>query len=110
MTKEKLKSVEALVREILESDENARNDDDYLYMAVLFEVAERKGDDLWEFPFPSLQLSMRKLGYPPFETVRRSRQKLQRKFPELRANKEVADQREDNEKVFREYAREEVCS
>lgn len=109
MTKQKLKSVEALVKEILESDEMARSDDDYLYLLVLSKVANKKGDNLWAFSFGYFQLSHRKLGYPPFETVRRSRQKIQRKFPELRANKKVADQREENEKVFREYAREEVC-
>lgn len=109
MTKEKLKSVETLVREILESDEMARSDDDYLYLLVLSKVANKKGDNLWAFSFGCFQLSHRKLGYPPFETVRRSRQKLQRKFPELRANKKVAEQRSDNETTYRQFVKEEVC-
>jgi hypothetical protein len=55
-------------------------------------------------------LNKKRLGFPPFETVRRSRQKLQRKFPELRANKEVAEQRADNETAYRQFVKEEVCS
>lgn len=109
MTKQKLKSTEALVKEILENDEKARNDDDYLYILVLLDVAGKKGDNLWAYSFAYFQLSHRKLGYPPFETVRRSRQKLQRKFPELRADKEVEEQRADNEETYRDFAREGVC-
>ncbi|MEE0981450.1 MAG: hypothetical protein U0K91_07175 [Acutalibacteraceae bacterium] len=110
MTKEKLKSTEALVKEILEVDEVARGNDNFLYLRVLFNVAKHKGYDLWEVSVPRFLMSSNFYGYPPFETVRRSRQKLQRKFPELRANKEVTEQRADNETAYRQFVREEVCS
>ena len=108
MTKEKLKSMEALVKEILEVDEESRNDDDYLYLKVCDCISFEKGCSLSLFDSRYFLMNKRKLGYPPFETVRRSRQKMQRAFPELRANKKVADFRKENEKAFREYAREEV--
>ena len=104
-----LKNTTALVKAILEEDERARNSDSFLYLQVLIRLGEGKGLDRVLHYVSIFLLHMKEYGYPPFETVRRSRQKLQRKFPELRANKEVTDQREDNEKVFREYAREEVC-
>ena len=108
MTKQKLKGVEALVKGILEQDERARSCDNYLYLRVCEYISHEVGHFLWQFEVPYFLLNMKELGYPPFETVRRSRQKIQRKFPELRANKEVTDQREDNEKIYREFIKEEV--
>ncbi len=108
MTKEKLKSVEALVKRFLEIDEETRCSDNYLYLRVCDHISLKIGQNLFRVDVPHFLLHMKEYGYPPFETVRRSRQKLQRKFPELRANKEVTDQREDNKKVFREFVKEEV--
>lgn len=105
MTKEKLESTETLVREILEVDEDARNSDNILYLRVLERIADKKQIHLYNFCVPYFFCNMKEYGFPPFETVRRSRQKIQRKFPELRANKEVADQREENEEVYREFAK-----
>ena len=109
MTKEKLKSMEALVKEILKADVRTRNDDDYLYLKVCDCISFEKGCSLALFDSRYFLMNRKKLGYPPFETVRRSRQKMQRTFPELRADKKVADFRKENEKAYREYAREEVC-
>lgn len=109
MTKEKLKSIEALVKGILEQDERARSCDNYLYLRVCEYISHEVGHFLWQFEVPYFLLNMKELGYPPFETVRRSRQKLQRKFPELRANKEVTDHREDNEIAYRHFVKEGAC-
>lgn len=46
MTKEKLKSTEALVKKILEDNEKARNSDNYLYLCVIDFIAAYKGIDL----------------------------------------------------------------
>jgi hypothetical protein len=105
---QKLKSIEALVKELLEADAETRNDDDYLYLKVCDCISFEKGCSLALFDSRYFLKNRKNLGFPPFETVRRSRQKIQRKFPELRANKEVTEQREDNEKVFREFIKEEV--
>ena len=109
MTKQKLKSTEALVKGILEQDEKARSSDNYLYLKVCEYISHEVGHFLRQFEVPYFLMNMKELGYPPFETVRRARQKLQRNFPELRANKEVAGQREENEQAFREFAKEGVC-
>lgn len=42
-------------------------------------------------------------GIPPFESVRRSRQRLQEKFPELRGSKEVEAGREENRQIVRDF-------
>ena len=106
MTKEKLKSMEALVKEILESDPTTRNDDDYLYTKVCDCISFENGCSLSLFDSRYFLMNRRRLGFPPFETVRRSRQKVQRAFPALRASKNVEKQRAVNEKIYKEYVQE----
>ena len=48
---------------------------------------------------------MKDYGFPGFETVRRSRQKLQATFPELAGDADVEGMRRVNEETFRDYAR-----
>ena len=108
MTKEKLKSTQALVQGILEKDIRARNSDSYLYLKVCEYISHEKGHFLWQFEVPYFLMNMKELGYPPFETVRRARQMLQRKFPKLCASEKVAEQRAENEEVYREFVRSEV--
>lgn len=110
MTMQKLKSIEALVKELLEADAETRNDDDYLYLKVCDCISFEKGCSLALFDSRYFLKNRKNLGFPPFETVRRSRQKMQRAYPELRANKKVAAHRAENEEAFREFAREGVCS
>ena len=43
--------------------------------------------------------------FPNVETVRRSRQKIQRQYPELRASQRVKALRAEQERAFRAYAR-----
>lgn len=43
--------------------------------------------------------------FPPFESVRRTRQKVQEKYPDLAASEEVEAGRELNETAYREFAR-----
>lgn len=101
-----LKNTAALVKGILETDVRARNSDSYLYLKVCEYISHEKGHFLWQFEVPYFLMNMKELGYPPFETVRRSRQYIQRKNPELSASKKVAEQRAENEEVFRQFARE----
>lgn len=48
---------------------------------------------------------MRDYKLPPFETIRRTRQKLQAENPELRANDEVDAYRRIEEEEYKAYAR-----
>lgn len=45
------------------------------------------------------------LNLPPFESVRRARQKIQRAHPELRSTPEVEEQKILNEEIVRDYAK-----
>lgn len=97
-----------LVKTLLTIDPQTRNSDSYLYLKVLEHTAIQKGIDLSKFPVPYFLTHMKEHGFPPFESVRRSRQKLQRAYPELKACKSVQEARAENEIEFRQYARSEV--
>lgn len=100
-----LKTISALVKAILQKDKPSRNSDSILYLKVLNEVCKEKGIDISGLTVPSLLLYGKQLGLPVFETVRRTRQKIQAEFPELSANVEVQEFRTANEIAYRDFAR-----
>lgn len=99
------KAVTKLVQHILETDERARNSDSFLYMKVLTTIGTEKGIDIHSMPITVFLLNLREFGFPPFESVRRARQKIQAKHPELAACDAVRAFRGENEEIYREYAR-----
>lgn len=99
-----LKNTTALVKSILETDVDSRNSDNSLYLKVLIEIAEEKGIDITCVSVVLYLSSLAGTVFPPFESVRRARQKLQRRYPELAASKEVREFRAENEEVYEEYA------
>ena len=99
-----LRTTSGLVTNILEHSPQARNSDSYLYLKVLETVAARDGVELHNVTVYDFLTKMYS-DFPGFETVRRSRQKVQEKNPELRACETVAEYRAENEKVFRSFAR-----
>jgi hypothetical protein len=82
-----------------------RNSDSYLYLKVIEQQAIDKGMSIQNISLPSFLENFRKWGFPCFETVRRTRQKLQAEFPELASTAKVAELRVDREEAFYEYAR-----
>lgn len=100
-----LKNTTALVKSILENSERCRNSDSFLYFKVVQILGAHNNVNIDEISVPLFMLNMKRLGFPPFESVRRARQKLQKRHPELTACKAVADQRSENEAMFREYAK-----
>ena len=103
-----LKNTTALVKSLLEQDKQCRNSDSVLYLKVLSAAAKQKGIDLEKMTVPHFLLNLHGAGLPGFETVRRTRQKIQQHHPELCACEAVEGFRMDNESAFREYARSEV--
>ena len=99
-----LKNTTALVKAILEQDKQCRNSDSFLYLKVLSAVAKQKGIDLEKMTVPYFLLNLHGAGLPPFESVRRARQKIQAAFPELAACEAVEGFRAENEAKFRAYA------
>lgn len=96
-----LKKVKSMVASILAENEKARNSDSFLYLKVL----ETVDKDILDMPVGEFLANMSVLNAPPFETVRRSRQMAQAKNPSLSACPKVAEYREANEEVYRQFAR-----
>lgn len=94
-----------LVKTILETAPQTRNSDSLLYLKVLEHIALQKGVDLQLLSVSAFLTSMNIFGFPCFETVRRTRQKIQREYPELAANKTVQEFRAENEQEYRGYAK-----
>ena len=103
-----LKTTTKLVKAILEEDEQARNSDSFLYFKVIKHEARQKGIDLRDLSVAAFLLGMNVYGFTKFETVRRTRQKIQATYPELAACEKVAGMRMIEETNFRQYARGEV--
>jgi hypothetical protein len=108
MTMLDLKNTTALVKSILEQDNQCRNSDSFLYLKVLSAAAKQKGIDLEKMTVPYFLLNLHGAGLPPFESVRRARQKIQVAYPHLAASKAVQDFRTENEAAYREFARSDI--
>lgn len=100
-----LKNTTALVKSILEQDKQCRNSDSFLYLKVLSAVAKQKGIDIEKMSVPYFLINLHGAGFPPFESVRRTRQKIQQHHPELAACEAVEGFRMENEAQYRAYAR-----
>lgn len=103
-----LKTTTALVKAILEQDKQCRNSDSFLYLKVLSVIGAQRGIDIEKMSIPYFLMNLHGAGFPGFETVRRTRQKIQQHHPELSACEAVEGYRAENEAEYREYARGEV--
>lgn len=99
-----LKTTTKLVKAILEADEQARNNDGYLYFKVLDVCGKRDGIDYIAMTIRDFLPCVNSLNVPNSETVRRTRQKIQAAFPELAACDEVEAMRAAQEYEYRAYA------
>ena len=93
-----------LVKEILTSDKQARNSDSYLYLKVIDHIAKQRGINLHLLSVPIFLLNGADMGFVGFETVRRTRQKIQQRHPELAACETVEGFRAANESEYRAFA------
>ena len=98
----KLNNMKALVKTILEEDAQTRNSDSFLY----FRLLERIDKAILTVPVHDFLLGMGLWGIPPFESVRRARQKVQRECPWLAACDKVKEYRAENEEAYVDFARE----
>ncbi len=92
-----LKTIEAKVKAILQKNEDARNDDMTLYLIVCNTYLKGAG----AMPFAEVMEQYKYLGLPSFESVGRTRRKLQAKYPELAGNARVRRLRAEGEKAYR---------
>ena len=105
MKVKELRQTTKLVKEVLERYSKARNSDDYLYVQVCELVCRQKHISLQGYSFTQFLLHRAENGFPPFESVRRARQKLQAEYPELCGEMDVEAQRELNREAYEDYAR-----
>lgn len=99
-----LKQTSKIVKSILTDDKRTRNSDSFLYLKVLQHYAEQTGKPVQEMSVQDFLLNMGNLGVPPFESVRRARQKAQRNHPELAANDHVTQKRREQECAYYAFA------
>lgn len=96
-----IKRTSDLVKEILEEYPDARNSDMLLYHHVCYKLNIKT----LGMPFGQVIMNLKALNLPPFESVRRSRQRVQQLYPELAGSDEVEAERILNESVVKSYAR-----
>ena len=97
-----LKTIEGKVRAVLQENEDARNDDMVLYLALCNLYLKDAGT----IPLAEIMTQHKELGLPSFESVGRTRRKLQEKHPELLGSTRVRRLRAKGEKAYRRYAKE----
>lgn len=104
----RLQDITTMVIKALKSHPKARNSDDYLYYVIYREILAGIGINIDSMSVSTMLLYRDKYSLPPFESMRRARQKAQVKYPELAALPEVEDARGYLEAEYREYAREAI--
>ena len=87
-----LKTIEKKVRAVLEKNEDARNDDMVLYLALCNACLKDAG----AMPLAEIMTQHKYLGLPSFEA----------QHPELAGSRPVQKMRATGEKAYRRYAKE----
>lgn len=95
----KLKNIERVVEKILEIREDARSNDDILYLYV----CEQVDGDVSLLTLEDFLTTRNKSPFPSFVSVTRARRKIFEKRPELKP-KEVTRLREEMEQIYMDYA------
>jgi hypothetical protein len=95
-----LLQVKAVVKFLLETEPNTRNNDGLLYVRV----CQCFNPSIDQFPFGVVMANQKQFNIPSAETVRRARQKLQAEFEHLKANKQVKEHRAVQEMKYKSFA------
>lgn len=104
MTIEKIESVAETVRDILELYPATRDNDNILYYYVLKTHADINCINIDIMPVIVFLFNMKEYGFPPFETVRRARQKIQHDHPDLASSKYIQKIRKQEEDAYYNYS------
>ena len=96
----KCAKVEPVVKKVLEEKPYTREDD----FALVYEVFKEFVPNLDDLSFQDVIINHKEYGLPYFESVRRTRPKLQNKYPELLPPQQVQEARKLEETDYRNYA------
>lgn len=99
--KKQFEKMNVLVASILEDYPDTRDSDNLLYLTVIETIGRGNMDK----PISEILLNLEELGLPCFETVRRTRQKIQTEREDLRATTRVRSLRSIREEEYKEYFR-----
>lgn len=99
-----LKTIENRVLAVLKEYPEARNDDMKLYLLVS-EACIYDTHGIGDFRFEDVMSNYKAYGIPCFESIRRTRQKIQAKYPELGCSPEVRRARHKMQRVYFDYAK-----
>lgn len=102
----RLMSTSKMVKDLLTTSPQCRDSDDILYLHIIRKVGTEKGLDIDKMSIPMLLLHCRDLGLPSYNSVERTRRKIQELYPELAGCDKVEGHRKVNEEVYRTFARE----
>lgn len=100
-----LKNVTKTVKNILINHPKTRNSDSYLYYVICKQRLDSIGINIDKISLSQSLLYRKEYNLPIFETVRRTRQKVQEHHPELCGTDEVEEARAYLEEEYRDYAR-----
>ena len=99
-----LEKFEDRVLSVLESNTQSRRDDMVLYLLVCNSYSNNE-NPIGKMPFEVVMKHYRELKLPHFESVRRTRQKIQATHPELGCLPEYRRNRKKMQKLYTDYAR-----
>ena len=102
---ESIRNTSELVRMALEANPKTRESDTYLYYVICKGLLKAKGVDIAKISLKEGLLHRKEYNLPNYETVRRTRQKLQSENPELAGTEEIEVLRTIQEERYRNYAR-----
>jgi hypothetical protein len=97
----KIQKVSNIVKEILERNKATRDNDNLLYVEVIYAIKPEVVNSNFRYVLSNANF----LGLPPFETVSRCRRKLQKEYPELKASDKVEKIRTEKQEEYIEYSR-----
>lgn len=98
----RLQTIENIVHNVLQENPAARDNDMELYWLTAKQCLGNDAD------MPAFETVMRhygEYGIPCFESVRRTRQAVQKKYPELGCSPRARRARHRGEEAYRKYAR-----
>ena len=96
----KCAKVQPIVKKVLEENFDTRSDD----FMLIYEVYKVFLDNIDNVGFKDIMLNHKEYNLPYFESIRRTRQKLQSKFPELLPPESVQQGRKLEEADYKSYA------
>mgnify|MGYP003438212968 CR=1 FL=1 len=102
---EELKTTTELVEIIMIADHDTRNNDNLLYLRLLSALGKQQGIDYMHMKLIEFFRQLPDMDVPTIETVSRLRQKVQQKYPNLKACEEVERFRAEREEKFRQFAK-----